>query len=393
MKTRQKQQPRSVVNLFRMALHGNAFSIYKHKDFHALLERERALADRHNRLFSLVEFNMTDTRPTPTESQVLLDVLSNRLRKSDIAGWIAPFRVGVILPDTPSCGAWVLTERVCQEVSGQMARPVCKVCTYPAEENQPVGPVNAKAALPTAPARETAPPTVGAQPDLVSGILFGRPPLWKRALDILGGGTAMVLLSPVMMVVALMIKMVSKGPVLFRQERVGYLGRPFVCWKFRTMRVNADIQVHKAHFQNLMKTDVPMTKLDLKDDPRLIPLGKYLRASGVDELPQLFNVLRGDMSLVGPRPSIRYEYDGYQRWQKNRCDTLPGLTGLWQISGKNKTTFTEMMRLDISYARRKSLAVDLLMLVKTVPAVLGEVRTTMRVNRRRSCKTFSTSES
>jgi lipopolysaccharide/colanic/teichoic acid biosynthesis glycosyltransferase len=149
------------------------------------------------------------------------------------------------------------------------------------------------------------------------------------------------------------------------------------------MHINADTGMHQKHFSNLMREDVPMVKLDMKDDPRLIPLGRYLRASGVDELPQLFNVIRGDMSLVGPRPCIRYEYEGYQRWQRNRFNTLPGLTGLWQTSGKNHTTFTEMMRLDISYAQRKTPWFDLLLLGKTVPAVLSEIRSAIRSSRRR----------
>jgi lipopolysaccharide/colanic/teichoic acid biosynthesis glycosyltransferase len=124
-----------------------------------------------------------------------------------------------------------------------------------------------------------------------------------------------------------------------------------------------------------------MTKLDTGLDARLIPLGRLLRASGVDELPQLFNVLRGDMSLIGPRPCLKYEYDRFQRWHQRRFDTMPGLTGLWQVSGKNRTTFTEMMRLDISYAKGRSLLRDIRIMALTLPAVVSQVLDLKRVRR------------
>jgi lipopolysaccharide/colanic/teichoic acid biosynthesis glycosyltransferase len=145
------------------------------------------------------------------------------------------------------------------------------------------------------------------------------------------------------------------GPALFRQRRVGYKGREFTCYKFRTMRVDAEATLHCDHFRQLMESDVPMTKLDARSDPRLVPLGALLRTTGLDELPQLINILRGEMSLVGPRPCIPYEYERYQPWQRRRFDAVRGLTGLWQVSGKNRTTFNEMIRLDIEYSKRMRL--------------------------------------
>jgi len=170
-----------------------------------------------------------------------------------------------------------------------------------------------------------------------------------------------------------LVRIVSQGPVLFRQERVGYLGQRFMCFKFRTMYVNADTAVHQGHLDQLMDLDTPLVKMDAKGDPRIIPFGRLLRASGLDELPQLINVLRGEMSLVGPRPCLPYEYNKYQRWQKERFNTLPGLTGLWQVCGKNKTTFTEMICLDIRYARARTLWLDLKILLMTFPAVMVQV--------------------
>jgi exopolysaccharide production protein ExoY len=131
--------------------------------------------------------------------------------------------------------------------------------------------------------------------------------------------------------------------------------------------------VHARHVQDLMKENRPLTKLDRRADKRLIPFGRYLRAAGLDELPQLFNILRGDMSLVGPRPCLDYEYREFASWQLRRFDTRPGLTGLWQVNGKNHTTFLQMMRYDARYAARPSLWHDLGILFRTLPMVLGQV--------------------
>jgi lipopolysaccharide/colanic/teichoic acid biosynthesis glycosyltransferase len=172
--------------------------------------------------------------------------------------------------------------------------------------------------------------------------------------------------------VALLIKLGSRGPILFRQHRVGYKGREFVCFKFRTMRADAESDSHRRHTQELIRSQTPMIKLDARRDPRLIPFGSILRVTGLDELPQLLNVARGEMSLVGPRPCIPYECEAYEPWHWERFDTVPGLTGLWQVSGKNRTTFDEMVRLDIKYSQRMSLWLDLGIMLKTIPALWGQ---------------------
>jgi exopolysaccharide production protein ExoY len=204
----------------------------------------------------------------------------------------------------------------------------------------------------------------GAQGERTSGL-----PAWKRALDCF----VIVILCPGLLLLgaaaALVVRCGSQGPVLFRQRRVGYKGREFTCYKFRTMQVDAEAQPHCDHFRQLMEREVPMTKLDTQNDPRLIPLGSLLRATGLDELPQILNVLRGEMSFVGPRPCIPYEYERYQPWQRRRFDAVPGLTGLWQVSGKNRTTFNEMIHLDIEYSERLSLWLDLKIIFRTLPAI------------------------
>jgi exopolysaccharide production protein ExoY len=198
-------------------------------------------------------------------------------------------------------------------------------------------------------------------------------PRWKRILDIVLIVAAFPALLPLMILIGLLIRLVSAGPVLFKQERIGYFGERFLCYKFRTMHVNSDTGIHQGHLNQLMNSNVPMVKMDLKGDPRIIPFGGLLRSSGLDELPQIINVLRGDMSLVGPRPCVSYEYEKYLPWQRERFNTMPGLTGLWQVSGKNKTTFTEMIQLDIRYARSKTLWLDLKIIFMTVPTLLAQM--------------------
>jgi lipopolysaccharide/colanic/teichoic acid biosynthesis glycosyltransferase len=207
-------------------------------------------------------------------------------------------------------------------------------------------------------------------------------PVWKRMMDILLSCAGLILLSPVFLVLAAIIKVTSPGPAFLKQERIGRHGKPFGFWKFRTMRVNADPGPHQNHLNELIAADTPMVKLDMANDPRVFPFGRILRNTCVDELPQLINVLRGEMSLVGPRPCLVYEANQYQDWHKRRFEAVPGMTGLWQVSGKNKTTFTEMIRLDIAYARNVSLMLDLKILLMTIPVILSDLFERRAVDRR-----------
>jgi len=200
-----------------------------------------------------------------------------------------------------------------------------------------------------------------------------RMPISKRALDLICIFLALPVLVPVMVVLSALIKCVSRGPVFFRQERVGLYGRRFTCLKFRTMKLNADTEAHRQHLADLMSSNVPMVKLDTTGDTRLITFGSVLRATGLDELPQLINVLRGEMSLVGPRPCVSYEYERYEARQKRRFNALPGLTGLWQVSGKNNTTFAEMINLDIFYAENSTVWLDMAIILRTPLALVRQV--------------------
>ena len=197
-------------------------------------------------------------------------------------------------------------------------------------------------------------------------------PGWKRFIDLAMVTLLIPVWLPVMTLVALWVAITSPGPVFYRQPRIGFKGRRFMLIKFRTMKVNAETHVHEAYLEHLIASDRPMIKLDATGDPRLIFGGKFLRATGLDELPQIFNVLKGEMSLVGPRPCTVIEFERYAPEQRARVNALPGLTGLWQVNGKNRTTFREMIEMDIFYARNISLSLDLKIILRTPPAILGQ---------------------
>ncbi len=193
-------------------------------------------------------------------------------------------------------------------------------------------------------------------------------PLWKRSMDL---GLLLLwfpLFGPVMLLLWVAIKLISAGPAFFVQKRIGYQGQPFRCFKFRTMDLNAEVKSHVAHMTKLVARGVPLKKMD-RDDPRLFPLGKWIRAAGLDELPQVWNILRGEMSLVGPRPCADYEFPFFAGEDLKRFNVTPGLTGLWQVSGKNDTTFDQMIYLDLQYSRNCSFSLDLKILAGT-PAIL-----------------------
>jgi len=194
----------------------------------------------------------------------------------------------------------------------------------------------------------------------------------KRLADVVFSLSTLLLLSPVLAVIALLVKRSSPGPVLFTQERIGKDGQPFHFYKFRTMAHNSDDAIHRQFAAMFISGKPPAggKVFKLTDDPRVTPVGRWLRHTSLDELPQLLNILRGEMSLVGPRPPIAYELDHYQPWHYERLRVLPGLTGLWQVSGRSNVPFEEMVRMDIHYINTWSLAQDMRIIAKTIPVVL-----------------------
>lgn len=201
-------------------------------------------------------------------------------------------------------------------------------------------------------------------------------PKWKRCLDL-----ALIILSlpvwlPVMTLSALWVAVTSPGPIFYRQPRVGFKGRRFMIVKLRTMKVNAETHVHESYLEHLMVTDRPMVKLDSTGDPRLIFGGRFLRATGLDELPQIFNVMKGEMSLVGPRPCTVREFMRLVPEYRARVNAFPGMTGFWQVNGKNNTTFRQMIEMDIFYSQNISLWLDVRIILRTLPAIAGQLSDT-----------------
>jgi lipopolysaccharide/colanic/teichoic acid biosynthesis glycosyltransferase len=222
----------------------------------------------------------------------------------------------------------------------------------------------------------------------------GRPGyfLAKRCLDVVLAILALAVLSPVFLVIGLLVRFTSRGPALYRQQRIGYDGRPFVMYKFRSMYVQNDESLHRLAYEQFLrgerasgKVDGPLpvaglsaetsaapvkSKRQPSGDPRITRVGGVLRRTSLDELPQLLNVLKGDMSLVGPRPPIPYEVGLYQPWHLGRLDTVPGITGFWQVDGRGRVTFERMVQMDLEYIQKQSLGYDLKLLLQTIPAVL-----------------------
>jgi lipopolysaccharide/colanic/teichoic acid biosynthesis glycosyltransferase len=199
----------------------------------------------------------------------------------------------------------------------------------------------------------------------------------KRGMDILVSFLLLIILSPLLLAIAGFVKLSSCGPVLFRQVRIGQRMKPFKFFKFRTMYADSDHAVHQAYVSWFISSSGKAqekekhTFFKMTDDSRVTPIGHFLRKTSLDELPQLWNVLRGDMSLVGPRPSLRYELRQYKPWHRRRVlESKPGITGLWQVTGRSRTTFDEMVRLDLRYARKQSLWADIKILLATPAAVI-----------------------
>jgi len=199
----------------------------------------------------------------------------------------------------------------------------------------------------------------------------------RRCLDVAFAVVLILLLSPLLIGVALAVRIDSRGPAFFRQRRVGYREREFTLYKFRSMRVDADPRGHKEYVTALIKGEDERPDggrenlYKLAVDNRITPVGRWIRRWSLDELPQLFNVVKGDMTLVGPRPAIPYEVAEYPAWYRQRFSVKPGLTGYWQVSGRSERTYEEMVRLDIEYAKRRTLGLDLSILVKTPWVVLS----------------------
>jgi lipopolysaccharide/colanic/teichoic acid biosynthesis glycosyltransferase len=339
-----------------------AAPIHPVADFRGYLRRECARADRTGREFSLVVLS-----PSPSGTSAVVDLLGRRLRETDEVGWMEGGAIGALLTDTGRDGAQMVAGEVLSRLERDGAAPLAHaVYTYPGDW---MAPGESPARAPAADAPHPAEAACSAVPPCLAAY-----PWWKRVMDVAGALAAILLLSPVLLAVALAVRLSSAGPVFFRQERIGYGGRTFRMWKFRSMYTGAGDAAHAAYLRSLVAGEGGDDDggFKLRADPRITPVGRFIRRWSLDELPQLFNVLRGDMGLVGPRPEPAYATEGYAHWYYRRViGAKPGITGLWQVHGRSRVSYETMVRMDLRYGQRLSLFTDALLLLQTVRAVLS----------------------
>ena len=338
-------------------------------DFRKMLALEQRRCERSRRRFVLMLLDWTtliNGSCTADLREKVLATLVRSIRDTDMPGWYQEESVfGVIFTELGDADkqavASALLTRITQALAGtlgidQINKIVLSFHVFPDET-----------------LRDDRGNSSGSQP-LTPETPRGFSKLVKRAIDI-GGSLLMVVCgSPLMLMVALVVKLTSSGPVLFRQTRIGRNGRPFTFLKFRSMYHGSDSVIHQEFVTRLIKGELEpgTTQFKIVGDPRVTPIGRFLRKTSLDELPQLFNVIAGDMSLVGPRPPVPYEFDRYQLWHRRRVvNATPGITGLWQVQGRSRVGFDDMVRLDLRYARAWSLWLDLKILLETPRAVVS----------------------
>ena len=346
--------------------------------FLRMLALERKRTERSHRSFVLMLLKSSSLLGGSKQGATLSKIqqaLASSTRETDITGWYENgTTIGVIFTEIGNTPA----QSVADTLLNKITNALCVALS--AEQINEVS-VSFHIYPEDSPGQDPPPPVNSAlYPDLKRNAAAKKTSLGlKRAIDIAGSFFGLLFFAPLFVVIALLIKLTSKGPVLFRQQRIGHYGKPFTFLKFRSMRVNNDHSIHKEYVTQLIsakgaaatgRRDEPVV-YKLTGDPRITKIGKFLRGTSLDELPQLFNVLKGDMSLVGPRPPVPYEFAAYAIWHRNRLLAVkPGITGLWQVAGRSRVTFDEMVRLDLRYATSWSLWLDLTILLQTPRAVI-----------------------
>jgi lipopolysaccharide/colanic/teichoic acid biosynthesis glycosyltransferase len=389
------------------------------EEFLYALHRERARADRTGREFSMIVFQPSvDASPNPRARVKLARAIIQRSRETDEIGWFDEQSIGALLFDCAVPAARQFAADVYRTIGEFPSADMCRIYTYPSIDlpassrniraNRrtddddsdsddgdggggrrvlmpiPAGGDTVAAALASlsapSPVETLMPfvfdgfeselkqpePNIGLDVGQLQALLVRPLPLWKRSLDVVVASGALIIASPVMLAIAAGIKLTSPGPVLFKQLRTGLGGKPFRLFKFRTMVVDAEAR--KAALRKFSEQDGPAFKMT--HDPRVTGIGRFLRTTSLDELPQLWNVLKGEMSLVGPRPLPCEEANACEQWHRRRVDITPGITCIWQVKGRSTVTFAEWVRMDLEYLQNRGLFSDLAILLQTIPAVL-----------------------
>jgi len=353
------------------------FGLMEEACFTRMIAVERKRTERSGKPFLLMLIQGQSLRPvngTQELLQKLVSVLKSSIRETDSAGWYESARaVGVIFTEVGAADNGVIAAILAKIAKGlrsqlsaeQMARLEISLHRYP-EEEQPPQRLDHLLLYPDLPRRDAR--------NRAGQSL-------KRAIDVVGSALLLLLLSPLLLLIVLATKLTSHGPVLFKQKRIGRYGIPFTFLKFRSMHVNSDPEIHKEYVSRLISGEQGLRHAGRNEsggvykitkDPRVTAVGRFLRRTSLDELPQLWNVFTGEMSLVGPRPPIPYEFECYDIWHRRRVvEAKPGITGLWQVTGRSRTSFDEMVRLDLKYVKSWSVWLDLEILLQTPRAVFS----------------------
>ncbi len=333
------------------------------RGFLDLLQSEQRRTDRSKVPCSIALFRLDRRRSGWGSVHALVSLLCSATRETDFLGYLREDLVGALLTATNEEGVDGFVRKIAACVPDKQISWITG--TYPGQQLDSL----------IAEGEEMS----SASPHLEEGPVRNGYRA-KRALDVVGATIAILLSSPVMLLTAIAVGLTSPGPIILKQVRLGKRGVPFVFYKFRSMVVGGDDRIHREYVTSLISGDLeglnqgsaerPLYKI--KSDPRVTPVGRFIRKTSIDELPQLFNVLKGEMSLVGPRPPLAYEAEKYQSWHLRRIlEAKPGMTGIWQVEGRSKTSFDDMVRMDLRYIESSSLIVDLKILIKTVKVVFG----------------------
>jgi len=340
-----------------------------------LLRLERKRSERSKRPFLLMLLNAGNLLKAPDRTEILREItcaIASCSRETDLIGWYEYDKTLAMifseLGNDSSSGIACILEKIQRSLQRELGFETLRELrftfrSFPESDHTP-------------PQRD-----LTFYPDFadVGGARIAAQAA-KRAIDLFGSAVGITLLLPLFAVIAVLVKLTSKGPVLFRQKRIGQHGVPFTFLKFRSMYPNNDSKIHQEYVAKLIAGNTSELRrpapsggvFKLTNDPRITPFGRFLRKTSLDELPQLFNVLAGQMSLVGPRPPVPYEFQSYDLWHRRRVlEVKPGITGLWQVHGRSKTSFDEMVRLDLKYAKTWSVWLDLKILCQTPAAVLS----------------------
>lgn len=346
--------------------------------FVSMLYLERRRAERAQKRFVLVLVDVKRALDDGNKNRTLGKIgiaLTNSTRETDILGWyLEDNLIGVIGTELGETAPKIIHERLLEKLRAAFQHSVGKEKSSKISVSFHFFPEEYGKSDSNSVANVALYPDISRKEDSKK-LAFGI----KRAMDLFGSTAALLFFSPALAAIALAIKLSSKGPILFRQERLGQYGQTFTFLKFRSMYTNCDAKIHQDYVNQFITGQVGESGADgakqvfkIQQDPRVTAVGRFLRKTSLDELPQFINVLRGEMSLVGPRPPIAYEFRAYDLWHRRRVlEIKPGITGLWQVEGRSRTRFDDMVRLDLKYARGWSLWLDIKILIQTPSAVFS----------------------